>query len=135
MENLKPKAGKYNKMTCRRRIKIDTKEERLEHLITYCLKNYYINQANMIENGKFIPKWKHEYEMKNGDMKRVRELQSENRRLHNIYLKQTTEIQELQRKLDGINGMSIDAYDKGYNDGKQLPEVKVIINGTRYNIT
>ena len=89
----------------------------------------------MIENGKFIPKWKHEYEMKNGDMERVRELQSENRRLHNIYLKQTTEIQELQRKLDGINGMSIDAYDKGYNDGKQLPEVKVIINGTRYNIT
>ncbi len=88
--------GKYNKFVGRGRIKIDTKEERLEYLITYCLKNYYINQANMIENGKFIPKWKHEYEMKNGDIERVRELQSENRRLHNIYLKQTQEIRELK---------------------------------------
>ena len=116
--------GKYNKFVGRGRIKIDTKEERLEYLITYCLKNYYINQANMIENGKFIPKWKHEYEMKNGDIERVRELQSENRRLHNIYLKQTTEIQELQRKLDSMDDMCSD-----------VPEVKVIINGTRYNLT
>ena len=36
----------------------------------------------MIENGNFIPKWKHEYEMKNGRLDRVRELQTENRELH-----------------------------------------------------
>ena len=52
--------GKYNKFVGRRRIKIDTKEERLEHLITYCLKNYYIKQANQVEDGKFVPKWLHE---------------------------------------------------------------------------
>ena len=120
--------GKYNKHVCRRRVKIDTKEERLEHLITYCLKNYYINQANMIENGKFIPKWKHEYEMKNGDIERVRELQSENRRLHNIYLKQTQEIRELKEKYEET-AMEL-------SDTKlDVPEVKVIINGTRYNLT
>ena len=95
----------------------------------------------MIENGKFIPKWKHEYEMKNGDMERVRELQSENRRLHNIYLKQTTEIQELQNKLDGINGMTCDAYDNGYNHGydngsleRKRSSVQVIIDGQRYKV-
>ena len=64
--------GKYNKMICRKRILIDNELDRLEYLITYCLKNYYINQANMIENGNYITKWRHEYEMKNGSMDRVR---------------------------------------------------------------
>jgi hypothetical protein len=55
--------GKYNRFVGKRRIKINTKEERLEHLITYCLKNYYIKLANQVEDGKFVPKWK--YDMKN----------------------------------------------------------------------
>jgi len=52
--------GKYNRYVGKRRITIDTKEERLEHLITYCLKNYYVKQANQVEDGKFVPKWLHE---------------------------------------------------------------------------
>ena len=52
--------GKYNRFVGRRRIKIDTKEERLEHLITYCLKNYYVKLANQVEDGKYIAKWRHE---------------------------------------------------------------------------
>ena len=56
--------GKYNKHVGRRRILIPNEVDRLEYLIAFCLKNYYINQANMIENGKFIPKWKHEWELK-----------------------------------------------------------------------
>ena len=55
--------GKYNKYVGKRRITIDTKEERLEHLITYCLKNYYIKQANQVEDGKFVPKWKYEHDL------------------------------------------------------------------------
>ena len=55
--------GKYNKHVCKRRIKIMSTKKRLQYLIAFCLKNYYINQANMIENGKFIPKWKHEWEL------------------------------------------------------------------------
>jgi len=56
--------GKYNRYVGKRRIKIMSTRKRLQYLIDYCLKNYYINQANMIEDGKFVPKWKHEYEMK-----------------------------------------------------------------------
>lgn len=114
--------GKYNKHVCRRRILIPNEVDRLEYLISYCLKNYYINQANEIENGKFIPKWRHEYEMKNGDIERVRELQSENRRLHNIYLKQTTEIQELQKRFEST--------------AVELDElaVSVIVNNQKYKI-
>mgnify|MGYP003651449215 FL=1 len=73
--------GKYNKYIGKKRILIPNEVDRLEYLIAYCLKNYYINQANEIENGNYITKWKHEYEMKNGSLDRVRELQSENREL------------------------------------------------------
>ena len=55
--------GKYNKYVGKRRIVIPLEYDRLEYLITYCLKNYYIKQANMIEDGKFVPKWKHEWEL------------------------------------------------------------------------
>jgi len=52
--------GKYNRFVGKRRIKIDNEIDRLEYLITYCLKNYYIKQANQVEDGKFVPKWLHE---------------------------------------------------------------------------
>ena len=42
------------------RILILDEQERLDYLIAFCLKNYYIGQANMLSSGKFIPKWKHE---------------------------------------------------------------------------
>ena len=61
-------------------------QERLEYLIAFCLKNYYISQANMLSSGDYIPKWKYEDELKS-----------------------------LAFRCD--------------------PEVKVIINGHRYNIT
>ena len=68
---------------------IPSEQDRLEYLISYCLKNYYIGQANMLSNGNFIPKWKHENEL------------------------------QYARKLE----------DKVCN-----PEVKVIVNGHRYNV-
>ena len=34
----------------------------------------------MIENGNYITKWKHEWEMENGSMDKVRELQQELRK-------------------------------------------------------
>jgi len=54
------KTGKYTKYEGKKRILIPHEADRIEHLITYCLKNYYINGANEVEDGKYIPKWKHE---------------------------------------------------------------------------
>ena len=71
------------------RILILNEQERLEYLISFCLKNYYIGQANMSSSGKFIPKWKHEDE-----------------------IKRTKELHVWQEE----------------------PEVKVIVNGHRYNV-
>ena len=68
------------------RILINNEQDRLEYLISYCLKNYYIGQANMLSSGKYIPKWKHEDNIRNA------------------VVENTT------------------------------PEVKVIVNGHRYNV-
>ena len=70
------------------RILIEDEQERLEYLISYCLKNYYIGQSNMLSNGNYIPKWKYE-----------------------AYCRR-----------DRVNEVN-------------NPEVKVIVNGHRYNIT
>ena len=45
------------------RILIPIEIDRLEYLISYCLKNYYIKRANEVADGKLIPKWKHEWEL------------------------------------------------------------------------
>ena len=68
------------------RILIPNEQDRLEYLISYCLKNYYVGKANQVANGEYIPKWKHEDDIKNA------------------VAENTT------------------------------PEVKVIVNGHRYNI-
>ena len=71
------------------RILIPNEQDRLEYLISFCLKNYYIGQANMLSSGKFIPKWKYD---------------------------------------DLADAARID-YER------QDPEVKVIVNGHRYNVS
>ena len=68
------------------RILIPIEIDRLEYLISYCLKNYYIGQSNMLSNGDYIPKWKYENSIKNAVVENC------------------------------------------------TPEVKVIVNGHRYNV-
>ena len=42
------------------RILIPIEIDRLEYLISYCLKNYFIKRANQVANGDYISKCKHE---------------------------------------------------------------------------
>ena len=81
--------GDYRKFTTRGCVLIPKEIDRLEYLISYCLKNYYIKNANRIADGDYVPKWRYENEL------------------------------EYARKLE----------DKTCN-----PEVKVIVNGQRYNV-
>ena len=53
-------SGRYNKYVCKERILIPIEIDRLEYLISYCLKNYYIKRANEVANGEFVPKWRYE---------------------------------------------------------------------------
>ena len=70
------------------RILIPNERDRLEYLISYCLKNYYIGHANQVADGDYVPKWKYD-----------------------------------------------DHVAKAYDGGcMETPEVKVIVNGHRYNV-
>ena len=91
----------YTQFSTRSSVLIPNEQDRLEYLISFCLKNYYIGQANKLSSGEFIPKWKHKL------------------------------------LLDSDN-LTQDKYNEAYNNGYEAgsnPEVKVIINGHRYNIT
>ena len=120
-------SGNYRKHECVRRILIDNEYDRINHLITYCLKNYYINQANMIEDGKFIPKWKHEYEMQNGSLDKVRELQLK-------VMKQEKTIRECFEEIDRISEEK-DNVERQWNGSQDaLQNLSVIVNNERYKI-
>ena len=56
--------GDYRKYTTRSCKLIPNEIDRLEYLIGYCLRNYYVKRANEVVNGDFIPKWSHEYDLR-----------------------------------------------------------------------
>ena len=84
------KTGKYYKHEVRTCELIPIEIDRLEYMLKYIIKNEYIKRANTVQEGKFVPKWKHEDE-----------------------IKRTKELHVWQEE----------------------PEVKVIVNGHKYNIT
>ena len=51
---------KYTTRTCKL---IPNEIDRLDYLIAYCLKNYYIKNANQVAEGSYVSKWYHEYEL------------------------------------------------------------------------
>ena len=52
--------GQYRKWSRKTCILIPIEIDRLEYLISYCLKNYYIKNANSVPNGNYIPKWRYD---------------------------------------------------------------------------
>ena len=55
----------YTQFSTRSCVLIPVEIDRVEYLISYCLKNYYIKRANEVADGKLIPKWRHEYDIRN----------------------------------------------------------------------
>ena len=74
--------GKYNKYTSKITTKIPIEIDRLEYLISYCLKNYYIKHANFVADGEYVPKWKLQHAISssnndfNGHRDRIKDLES-----------------------------------------------------------
>jgi len=50
----------YTQFSTRSCILIPIEIDRLEYLISYCVKNYYIKNANQVPDGKFVPEWMYE---------------------------------------------------------------------------
>ena len=58
-EYFKLSNGDYRKYTGKERVLIPIEIDRLEYLISYCLKNYYIKHANFVADGEYVPKWRY----------------------------------------------------------------------------
>ena len=58
--------GDYRKFSTRSCILIPKEIDRLEYLIKYCVKNYYIKNANQVSDGKFVPEWMYKDAEKQG---------------------------------------------------------------------
>ena len=55
--------GDYRRFSTRSCVLIPIEIDRLEYLISYCLKNYYIKNANRVADGDYVPKWKYEHDL------------------------------------------------------------------------
>jgi len=53
----------YTQFTTRSCVLIPIEIDRLEYLISYCLKNYYIKRANQVVDGKYVSQWYHDWSM------------------------------------------------------------------------
>jgi len=63
----------YRQFTTRSCKLIPIEIDRLEYLISYCLKNYYIKRANQVVEGKYVSQWYHDW-----SLERANETYSEN---------------------------------------------------------
>jgi len=95
--------GDYRKYVGKERVLIPIEIDRLEYLISYCLKNYYIKHANLVADGEYIPKWRYDnladaarldYENKNDELADFRNEDAK------IFTDHYEKIQTLEENLD-----------------------------------
>ena len=80
----------YRQFTTRSCKLIPIEIDRLEYLISYCLKNYYIKRANQVVEGKYVSQWYHDW-----SLERANETYSENTGA-------MARINDLEEKLDAM---------------------------------
>ena len=61
--------GDYRKFTTRACVLIPIEIDRLEYMMKYVVKNYFIKNANQVPNGEFYPKWMYENAIENEKLK------------------------------------------------------------------
>jgi len=52
--------GDYRKYTGKKCVLIPIEIDRLEYLMKYCIKNYFIKNANLVADGYYVPNWQFE---------------------------------------------------------------------------
>ena len=96
----------YRKFTTRGCVLIPIEIDRLEYLISYCLKNYYIKNANRVPNGEYVPEWKYDNACRNGHDMLHEQKQYENQRVKDLEERYSVKLEEklydLQNKLATI---------------------------------
>ena len=129
--------GDYRKFTTRSCVLIPIEIDRLEYLISYCLKNYFIKRANEVADGKLIPKWTHEWELERanetysentGAMARISELED---RIYEL----ESQVEVADNKLsNAISPTKYESVKRKLAETKVRQDVSVIVNGHRYKV-
>jgi len=120
--------GYYNKYTTRSCVLIPNEIDRLEYLIAYCLKNYYIKNANQVAEGTYVSKWYHEYELE-----KANETYSENTgAMHRIAVMEETQAALEDLVIDLKAQLSLTQEELAATKVRQ--DVSVIVNGHRYKV-
>jgi len=102
---IKNQYRKWQRKTC---ILIPIEIDRLEYMIKYCVKNYYIKNANQVASGEYVSKWYHEWELEQLKDKHSDALDSEHIKYNNladaarIDYDSTRKIAKLENKLERI---------------------------------
>ena len=131
--------GDYRKFTTRSCVLIPNEIDRLEYLIGYCLKNYYIKKANEVVNGSYVSKWYHEYELERNQnkMEEICHLDA-NHAKNRIALKDR--IYELESQVNIYSDKNVDLSAQLHMVQEELSatkvrqDVSVIVNGHRYKV-
>jgi len=103
--------GDYRKYTTRTCKLIHNEADRLEYLIAYCLKNYYIKNANQVAEGSYVSKWEHEYKMNKNNKWVTKndgdgDYAEKSLESHSLIIDLQGEVHDLQNKLATINRIS-----------------------------
>jgi hypothetical protein len=133
------KTDKFRQYTTRSCVLIPNEIDRLEYLIAYCLKNYYIKNANQVANGGYVEQWYHDRKLKQankfdcGHSDRIGELEDR--------------IYELESQVDVANDKLVNSKDyttdlkaernmlrEELSATKVRQDVSVIVNGHRYKV-
>ena len=141
--------GDFRKFTTRSCVLIPNEIDRLEYLIGYCLKNYYIKKANEVTDGKYISKWEHEYQLEQAsrfkivqskNVEKIGDLEEEiidlKAQLHNQvdhYQNILKEKNDLENKLGKVQEQRDDLHHD-LSEQKVRQDVSVIVNGHRYKV-
>ena len=104
--------GDYRKFSTRSCVLIHSEIDRLEYLISYCLKNYYIKRANQVAKGEYVSKSYHEYMLEEANSPTV--------------TRNLKKISELESDVRGLENKLAET--------KVRQDVSVIVNGHRYKV-
>jgi len=141
IKNMNIKTGKYNMYKTRACVLIPKEIDRLEYLISYCLKNYYIKHANQVSEGKYVEQWYHDHQLERangtysentGAMARINDMEE---KLDAMTEDRDYKVQVLENKLsNAISPTKYESVKRELAATKVRQDVSVIVNGHRYKV-
>ena len=117
--------GDFRKFTTRSCVLIPNEIDRLQYLIGYCLKNYYIKKANEVVNGSYVSKWYHEYELERN--------QNKMEEICHLDANAPARIGDLEDEIIDLKAQLHVSQEK-LSGTKVRQDVSVIVNGHRYKV-